>query len=852
MHIKEITIDGFKSYSIKTNLNYFDSQFNSITGLNGSGKSNILDAICFVLGISSLSHVRASNLNELIYKYGQAGINKAVVSIHFDNKDKSSSPINYIDYDEIIVTRIVHQSKSKYLLNGYNVTQENIKSFFYSVNININNPHFLIMQGKVTQVVNMKPLEILGLLEEAAGTSMYENNKEKAIKAMKKKENKVEEINKTIKEEISPHLEKLQKDKQNYLTWKSREEEIANLQKLISAKNYQLKRENISDKNSEIFLLKEMVGNSKREFDLKIKNIEEINKELFKFEKHLNKEDDEELKQMTLTNKKLINQLKDFNQKEEILIKNNSKAQSELSNLEKELGMEKITFENLKKTKQEKENSLKLIEKEIEMKEGLIKEYQRNLDNINKGVLNQGNEIYNIKNLISELKSNIIRCNAEKKNLLNQLKIFEEDLNTLKNKEREFIKSSDDIRKKSKEIDKNIDALKRELDHLETEDGKEQTESVIFSRNPLEIIEQIKKEINSDEQNLQVYLEKLNELMTRYAVRLEVIFRDPEQNFDRRKVKGRILRLFTIENEIYSTALEQLAGGRLYNIVTDNEKTSGLLLSRRCFDGNNTFIPLNKIFYKEIPDNIKKLIRDAVGDDAILAIDLIKFDKELTPAMKFVFGTTYVCKNSEIAKKLTYDERIKVRCVNLNGDIFDPSGSMTGGSTNKNSDNIILKVKELTSIQRKIKEIKGNLQNKKENIQKIMDNIGRCANLKTKLESLIQEKDSISEENIFKQLRLFENNFDEKKQEIKLIKERIDILSSTENKYNEELSKLIAEQDELKTSGSSKDIYLKKIKENKFNLEEISKIYGNLKKEINDISFTLDNKEKKIIDQIDK
>ena len=135
MHIKEITIDGFKSYSIKTNLNYFDSQFNSITGLNGSGKSNILDAICFVLGISSLSHVRASNLNELIYKYGQAGINKAVVSIHFDNKDKSSSPINYIDYDEIIVTRIVHQSKSKYLLNGYNVTQENIKSFFYSVNM---------------------------------------------------------------------------------------------------------------------------------------------------------------------------------------------------------------------------------------------------------------------------------------------------------------------------------------------------------------------------------------------------------------------------------------------------------------------------------------------------------------------------------------------------------------------------------------------------------------------------------------------------------------------------------------------------------------------------------------------
>ena len=68
MHIEKIELNGFKSYSTLVQVGPFDSQFNAITGLNGSGKSNILDSICFVLGISNLANVRVSSLNELVYK----------------------------------------------------------------------------------------------------------------------------------------------------------------------------------------------------------------------------------------------------------------------------------------------------------------------------------------------------------------------------------------------------------------------------------------------------------------------------------------------------------------------------------------------------------------------------------------------------------------------------------------------------------------------------------------------------------------------------------------------------------------------------------------------------------------
>ena len=107
MRVQELIIDGYKSYAVRTHIRGFDAEFNAVTGLNGSGKSNILDAICFVLGIKNLSAVRASKLQDLIYKGGQAGITRASVEIVFDNRDKDKSPEGFRQYDEISIMRQV-------------------------------------------------------------------------------------------------------------------------------------------------------------------------------------------------------------------------------------------------------------------------------------------------------------------------------------------------------------------------------------------------------------------------------------------------------------------------------------------------------------------------------------------------------------------------------------------------------------------------------------------------------------------------------------------------------------------------------------------------------------------------
>lgn len=147
MHIQEVVIDGFKSYAARTVISGWDVQFNAITGLNGSGKSNILDAICFVLGITNLSQVRAASLQDLVYKGGQGGVSKATVSIVFNNADARASPIGYEHCETITVTRqVVIGGRSKYLINGHAVQTSAVQNLFHSVQLNVNNPHFLIMQ----------------------------------------------------------------------------------------------------------------------------------------------------------------------------------------------------------------------------------------------------------------------------------------------------------------------------------------------------------------------------------------------------------------------------------------------------------------------------------------------------------------------------------------------------------------------------------------------------------------------------------------------------------------------------------------------------------------------------------
>ncbi|CDW52645.1 SMC N domain containing protein [Trichuris trichiura] len=183
MFIREIVMENFKSYGKRTVIQDIDPHFNAITGLNGSGKSNILDGVCFALGISNLREVRAVSLKDLIHIGATA-----IVSLVFDNSDKATSPPGYEEFDTITISRQVFDGgRLKSMLNGVLAPAARIADVLQSAHLNVNNPHFIVMQGRITRVLNMKAAEILSMIEEATGSKMYDENRARAVTFINKK-----------------------------------------------------------------------------------------------------------------------------------------------------------------------------------------------------------------------------------------------------------------------------------------------------------------------------------------------------------------------------------------------------------------------------------------------------------------------------------------------------------------------------------------------------------------------------------------------------------------------------------------------------------------------------------------
>ncbi|GMF03268.1 unnamed protein product [Ambrosiozyma monospora] len=187
-----------------------------------------------------MSTVRAQEQKDLIYKRGQAGITKASVTITFDNSDKEHAPPLYKEPHKISVTRQISigNTTAKYLVNGHRATKEQIASLFQSVQLNINNPNFLIMQGKITKMLNMKPTEILNLIEEAAGTKGYESQKEKSARLMAKKNKKLQLTEMLLREEVQPKLELLKEQVKVVVEFNNAVTQLEKLEKAYAAHVY--------------------------------------------------------------------------------------------------------------------------------------------------------------------------------------------------------------------------------------------------------------------------------------------------------------------------------------------------------------------------------------------------------------------------------------------------------------------------------------------------------------------------------------------------------------------------------------------------------------------------------------
>jgi structural maintenance of chromosome 2 len=239
-------------------------------------------------------------------------------------------------------------------------------------------------------------------------------------------------------------------------------------------------------------------------------------------------------------------------------------------------------------------------------------------------------------------------------------------LKSVENELKKESAASTKFTKKRDEASAKVGGLKAQLDQLD------------FSEDEHALLEREKQELESSASYLR---ETVETLTAKLSAKLSFRYQDPVRGFDRSKVKGLVSKLIAVRDPKNATALEVAAAGKLYQVVVDEALTGKALLDRGKLERRVTLIPLDKIKPRQLG---KKTCEDAnaiaaqSNATAQPAIELVDFDEEVRSAIEYVFGATFVVDSGKAATQIC--DATKMRTVTLEGDMYDPSGTISGGS----------------------------------------------------------------------------------------------------------------------------------------------------------------------------
>lgn len=623
---------------------------------------------------------------------------KASVTIVFDNRDKKKSPIGFEEYAQISVTRqIVLGGTSKYLINGHRAQQQTVQNLFQSVQLNINNPNFLIMQGRITKVLNMKAVEILAMIEEAAGTRMFEDRRDKAFKTMAKKEMKVQEITELLKEEIEPKLEKLRTEKRVFLDFQQTQSDLERLTRLVVAHDYLKNKEKLKQSASDLEAKKQR-GSELEESAVRLKS--EIS--------HL----EEDLKSVRAARDKELRKGGKFQALEEE-VKTHS---HEIVRLNTVLDLKKGSLTGEQEKRESVQKNVTELESQLKEKTRTFEKLQTQYDTVKGELDKQTAEVDKKEELLQTLQTGVASKEGQESGYQGQLQDARNRVSTASTEQEQAklkishlekrIKEEEPRAKKAKEQNS---GLLKDLETLRTQAKKLETE---LSKLGFEAGKE--EEMYEQETFLQQQIRNLREQadgMKRRVANIDFSYNDPTPGFNRSKVKGLVAQLFTLDKEHTraGTALEICAGGRLYNVVVDSAETGSQLLQHGKLRKRVTIIPLNKIAaFKVTAEKIGAAQKLAPGK-VDLALSLIGYDHEVSAAMDYVFGSTLVCEDAETAKRVTFDPAVRMKSVTLEGDVYDPSGTLSGGSS-PTSSGVLVTLQKLNEINKELARQEAALQ----------------------------------------------------------------------------------------------------------------------------------------------
>ncbi|KAK4786498.1 hypothetical protein SAY86_003187 [Trapa natans] len=763
MYIKQLIIEGFKSYREQIATDAFSPKVNCVVGANGSGKSNFFHAIRFVLS-DLFQNLRNEDRHALLHEGAGHQVLSAFVEIVFDNSDNRIP----VDKEEVRLRRTIGLKKDEYFLDGKHITKTEVMNLLESAGFSRSNPYYVVQQGKIASLTLMKDAERLDLLKEIGGTRVYEERRRESLKIMQETGNKRKQIIQVV-QYLDERLKELDEEKEELKKYQQLDKQRKSLEYTIYDKELHDARQKlaeideararVSQKSTEMY-------NTVLEALDRSKDLDESLKDIAKEVQGLNKEKEVAEKQRIKAMKKqteLELDVKDLQEKISRNFKSKEKAMKQLEILQKEIqdsteelnkisplfehqvaNEEKITKEIMEREKQlsilyQKQGRATQFSSKAARDKWLLKE----IDDLDRVLSSNMVQLKKLQDEIYQLENQLNEHDAYIESRQNDIATLESTISESNKRFARFKAERDELQGQRKSLWAKESELSAEIDKKRT------------------IVDRAEKNLDhATPGDVRRGLNSVRRICKEYKIS---------------GVFGPIIELLDCDEKFY-TAVEVTAGNSLFHVVVENDDISTQIIRHlnSLKGGRVTFIPLNRVKAPHV--NYPK------SSDVVPLLKRLKFSPNYTPAFAQVFARTVVCKDLDVATRVARADGFD--CITMEGDQVSKKGGMTGGfydhrrSRLKFMNDINQNKQIISGKERELEHIRSQLQMVDQKISELMSDQEKIEAEKAHGKSELQQvKQDI--ENTNKQKQLISKAIDNKGKLLADIRSQIDQLETS-------------------------------------------------------------------------
>ncbi|TDQ42393.1 chromosome segregation protein SMC [Aureibacillus halotolerans] len=731
MLLKRIEIVGFKSFADKIAIDFVEG-VTAVVGPNGSGKSNVTEAIRWVLGEQSAKSLRGSKMEDIIFSGSDSKrkLNMAQVTLTLDNEGRALP----LDYSEVSVTRRVFRSgESEFLINQQACRLKDIIELFMDSGLG-KEAFSIISQGKVDEILNSKPEDRRKIFEEAAGVLKYKTRKRQAEEKLSETEDNLHRVE-DILHEIGGQLQPLEIQASIARDYLEKKEELEQIEVAVTVKDIDLVHEEwqttgtkLEEANTNANEMKTKQEAVRLELNTRSAELEQLEttyeEARSQFFRHK-----QELETLEGRKKVLAERKRNANQNQDRY----SKQQKELTDVvawsKDQLARESATLKNKERAVEKLAASLKEKQSLIALNEN---DLAKDIETLKADYIERMNEAASAKNEYRYLQDQKTRNEERQRRLTRQNQSRIDERNQLSAKVEEAKK-------------RDHEATERQMDEKKTLTKAQEDVSAKDAN-----VQHVKDKLYQAYHYLREHESKINiikQMQDGYEGFYQGVRTILQQKNGRLQgIHGAVAELLRIP-AAYEVAIETALGAQQQHIVVENEGNArqAIQFLRSKKSGRATFLPLEAIQTKTLPDTTHRLLQEHEGAVGV-ASELIASDSVYDVVKKHLLGHIIIAKDLPAANDIAGRTGRRHRIVTLEGDVVHPGGSMSGGATTTTKSSYVSRKNELVRMQEQWTGMKENIEKAEANVQTKTEQLQIAKQALVTLEQKhIAQKDNVQE-----------------------------------------------------------------------------------------------------------